>query len=272
MFPDLTLRLYPVVVVAAVLIGAAVSAYSARRARIPLGRFALFQCGLACAGLLGGRLYELLELEGGWTWRDLFGLGFRHPGAIGAVLVTLPPLRRVLFPEVPLGRLADCVAASTSLAMAVFRVGCFGIGCCFGIPTDLPWAITFPPNSLPSQIQAKIGLLSSSGLPSVPVHPLQVYLFVLSLGVGLWLLWFQRREHYDGQVFLAFLAIHESGKFALEWLRQPLTLSAGPAWVPWISLLLAAGAAATLWYRAEGQMVSDAEGTFPVAGPSRRET
>lgn len=38
----------------------------------------------------------------------------------------------------------DIMAPSSALGLAFGRIGCFLNGCCFGAPTDLPWAVKFP--------------------------------------------------------------------------------------------------------------------------------
>jgi prolipoprotein diacylglyceryltransferase len=61
--------------------------------------------------------------------------------------------------------------------------------------------------------------------------------------VAAFLWWLERRKQYDGQVFLALVALHETGKFLLEYLREP-ELGSAPNWVPTMSFgaaLLAAG-------------------------------
>jgi phosphatidylglycerol:prolipoprotein diacylglycerol transferase len=202
------------------------------------------------AGHLGGRLYMLAETGGPWTLGALVAPGYRHPGAIAALLIALPVMRRVLLPGVSLGLLGDCIAPAIAFASVVMRVGCFGIGCCFGAVSGLPWALRFPPDSLPSDTHARLGLLPSSHVESLAVHPLQLYFLALSLGVGFVCLWLMRHKRYDGQVLLWFLALHESGKFLLEFLRQDVTQRGAPLSVPLISLAIAVVAGAVLFGRA----------------------
>jgi len=38
----------------------------------------------------------------------------------------------------------DILAPSTALGMGLGRIGCFLNGCCWGAPSDLPWAVRFP--------------------------------------------------------------------------------------------------------------------------------
>ncbi len=73
-------------------------------------------------------------------------------GAIGfAVFVLrnrLPPLA-----------IADLIAPSLLLGMAIGRIGCFLNGCCYGGACELPWAVTFPPEAPPYIDQLRSGAL-----------------------------------------------------------------------------------------------------------------
>ncbi len=52
----------------------------------------------------------------------------------------------------------DILAIAFMLALAFGRIGCFLSGCCFGKPTNLPWAVTFPygSDSFLSQIEPNL--------------------------------------------------------------------------------------------------------------------
>ncbi|HXJ75249.1 MAG TPA: prolipoprotein diacylglyceryl transferase family protein, partial [Candidatus Dormibacteraeota bacterium] len=73
------------------------------------------------------------------------------------------------------------------------RIGCLMNGCCFGRPTDLPWAIRFP---------------ADHETHGVPVHPTQLYDALLSLALYLTLAWLYRRKRFDGQIFAAYLVAY----------------------------------------------------------------
>jgi phosphatidylglycerol:prolipoprotein diacylglycerol transferase len=45
--------------------------------------------------------------------------------------------------------LADLIAPSMALGVAIGRIGCLLNGCCYGAVCDHPWAITFPAGSVP---------------------------------------------------------------------------------------------------------------------------
>lgn len=84
-----------------------------------------------------------------------------YGSVIGALLGTLAFVWRY---GVPLAPLLDLIAPSAALAMGIGRIGCFLNGCCFGGPTDLPWAVQFPFGSPPYEHQARRGDVSLLGI------------------------------------------------------------------------------------------------------------
>ena len=89
-----------------------------------------------------------------------------------------------------LWKLADTLAPSIALGHAFGRVGCLMTGCCYGKPSDLPWAIHFP---------------KEHWTAGIGVHPTQIYESLLNLGLYAGLAWLFRRKRFDGQVFAAYL-------------------------------------------------------------------
>lgn len=85
-----------------------------------------------------------------------------------------------------LGKTGDGYALPLAAAMVVGRMGCFYNGCCYGTPTDLPWAVLFPVDSLPrhpTQIYESLFHLVmfmvisiSFSVPQLHTHRLQLYL------------------------------------------------------------------------------------------------
>jgi phosphatidylglycerol:prolipoprotein diacylglycerol transferase len=155
----------------------------------------------------------------------------------------------------PLLRLADCITPGLLVGLALGRVGCFLNGCCYGGPTDLPWAVRFPPESPPWFDQAARGLLPppdpGTGAPawSLPVHPAQLYAAfdaaLLAVVTGL----YGRLARRDGEVFALALTLHPLSRILLEAIRvdeppafgTPLSIS---QLVSVVLLMLAAG----LWW------------------------
>lgn len=246
MFPNAPEYVYPSIVGGAITVAFLAILHAGRVAGIPVRRLIMLEVAIGMFAQVGGRLYLLLELGVRWQWTDLLKPGYRYPGALAGALLALVSLGKVLLPGVPLGLLADCVAPAIAFYAAVMRVGCFVIGCCVGTPSNLPWAVQFPPESRASRIHARLGLISSSALPSVHVHPLQLYFLGLSVGVGSLLMLMRRRKLYNGELLIAFLALHELGKAALELFREDPLTPGTHGLVPLVSLALGTVAAATL--------------------------
>lgn len=198
----------------------------------------------ALTGLIGGRLYALIEQ--GWRWELTAGLegGLRMPGAVAGLLVGLWFWRRIFVPDVPLGRIGDVGAVAAQCAFAVARLGCLSAGCCFGTHCGLPWALRFPRGTEAADVHAAMGWVAL-GEPSLPVHPLALYFVLLHAALALFLIWLLPRRTYDGQVLLVSVLIAQGGKAVLETLRQPLG-AASTGHLQVASALLACAAAALL--------------------------
>ncbi len=147
--------------------------------------------------------------EGGLTY---------YGGLIAASLAAYWQLRRDGFPFL---RAADMAGMVVPLGLAFGRMGCSLAGCCFGTPSHLPWALTFPAHSPAADKQLELGLLESSRSAALPVHPTQLYeaLGCLALAAFL-LLHVHAKKRYDGQVFVFFLALYAGMRFVLEFFRS----------------------------------------------------
>jgi phosphatidylglycerol:prolipoprotein diacylglycerol transferase len=151
---------------------------------------------------------------------------------------------------IPYADLLDFVAPLGALGLAITRVGCFLNGCCWGAPSDLPWAVTFPPGSLPQQAQAAAGLVAA-GAPSLPVHPVQLYECAAALAMFGWLWRRFGRRRCAGEVAAAFGLLYGGWRLLAELLRAD-----GAGWRPgalaptpfqWLSAAVIAAAAVGLW-------------------------
>jgi phosphatidylglycerol:prolipoprotein diacylglycerol transferase len=64
--------------------------------------------------------------------------------------------------KIPTWELADVIAQYIPLGHILGRVGCLLSGCCYGVPTDVPWALRCSPDHIlrhPTQIYEMIGNL-----------------------------------------------------------------------------------------------------------------
>lgn len=93
-------------------------------------------------GVAGGVL-DLLRADP-WHWARLFEPGFvQFAGLIGAIVIGVVFLHRQ-GARAALPALADAAVVAVAVGVGIGRLGCLLAGCCYGAPTDLPWAVHFP--------------------------------------------------------------------------------------------------------------------------------
>ncbi len=110
-----------------------------------------------------------------------------YGGLIGSAITTL------IFCQVrkiPLWSMADVMAPSIALGHVFGRFGCLMTGCCYGSPTNVPWAIHFP---------------LEHWTHGIGVHPTQIYEAGLNLVLFLVLSAIFQRRRFTGQVFACYL-------------------------------------------------------------------
>ena len=168
---------------------------------------------LVIGALIGARIYYLAFFEPAMFIKDPLSIFKIWQGGIaihGAILGGI--LAGLLFSKfhhnISFFKLADLVAPSLILGQAVGRIGCFLNSCCFGIPSDLPWAVNFPEWSGP--------YIAYGGMA---VHPTQLYEVMLNI-IGFFILWsVRRRIKFDGGLFLVYLMMYNCYRIAISGLR-----------------------------------------------------
>ena len=111
------------------------------------------------------------------------------------------------FSKFQFGYLADLIVPGLILAQVVGRVGCTINGCCYGLPTSLPWGVVYThPDSL--------------GPLGVAVHPTQVYEIIYLLIVFGFVLMLRRRLRPDGSLFLVYLSLYSLWRIGIDFLRE----------------------------------------------------
>lgn len=153
-----------------------------------------------------------------WAWAKFWNAGYAYYGGlITASLAAWWLLRRDRF---PFWKAADMAGFAIPIGLGFGRMGCLLAGCCFGAPSSSGIAMQFPPNGNASDAQWKAGLLSSPRLPSLPVHPTQIYESAGSLAVAaICLFYVHGRKRYDGHVFVWFLVLYAAMRFVVEFFR-----------------------------------------------------
>lgn len=154
----------------------------------------------AVGGIVGGKAYYAL-LYGDWhLLYSRAGLVWYGGFLVGAAAVLLVMRRR----RMPLWPSADATAPALALGYGVGRIGCLLVGDDYGVPTNLPWGMTFPEGPIPAL---------------VAVHPTQLYETVAALLI----FWFGRsllaRGTATGGVALPVIGLLSLERFLVEFLR-----------------------------------------------------
>lgn len=154
-----------------------------------------------------------------FAWAKFWNGGLTYYGGfVGGSVAAWFLLKRDRF---PFWKAADMAGMVVPVGLGFGRMACLLAGCCFGKPSSVPWAVTFPPHSPASEMQYKQGLLHTPFAPSLPVHPTQIYESAGSLAIAaLLILYLHGRKRYDGMIFLAFVLLYAVLRFVLEFWRD----------------------------------------------------
>ncbi len=170
------------------------------------------------SGIVGARLFYVA-----FHWSDFSGnllSSFNPFGASGqfgiaglnlyggVVLAIVSTILYVRAKNQPLFQVMDIFAPALALGICISRIGCFLNGCCFGLPCDLPFGISFPAESIPF---AQFG--------DAHLHPTQLYSSLYGLLLFLLLHRFDKGKSFFGATFSMLLMIEAVFRFAIEYVR-----------------------------------------------------
>jgi len=117
----------------------------------------------------------------------------------------------------------DTLAVALPLAMAISRIGCLMAGCCFGTPTNLPWAVHYDAASWAYQVHLSQGLIHLHDETSLAVHPAQLYQVIGCLIIAFFV-WSTRKQWKSGgSLFLFSVLCYAVLRFFIEFVRAPET-------------------------------------------------
>jgi phosphatidylglycerol:prolipoprotein diacylglycerol transferase len=220
----------------------------AKKANLPAEPVTNLAIYCALAGLVGAKLFMVL-FDFKSYWNDpasLFSLntlqaaGVYQGGFLVALLTAILYMRRYHLPG-----LATCDVFSPGIALgqAIGRLGCFSAGCCWGVESHLPWAVTFKNPEAYRLTGVTLG---------VPLHPTQLYESFADALIFVFLYRMISRPHTAGAILGWYLALYSSARFVIEFFRfHEQGLHYGLSYTQWISLAtLAAGIALLIARRA----------------------
>lgn len=181
-------------------------------------------------GMVGSRLMYVLENIPEFLKDPIHVLIFSTTGfsVLGGYVASFGfCLWRVKKSGEPFFKLADLYAPGLALGYVIGRIACIFAGDgCYGIPTKVPWAMTFPKGIVPtlSNCNSMLVLKWKELFPGepvpadIPVHPTPLYESSLSLILFL-ILFFGSWKIGKGHRFAFFLVWFGIARFFIEFIR-----------------------------------------------------
>ncbi|MBS0262317.1 MAG: prolipoprotein diacylglyceryl transferase [Planctomycetes bacterium] len=215
------------------------------------------------SGLLGARAFYVVQYHSRFFGDDPLTGNPRTAWETFTGLINLPDGGLVLYGGLIFGPLAfyffsrkrgirplafsDLAITSVFIGVMFGRLGCLLHGCCFGgVAPDLPWAITFPANSVPFDSLVARGLIQKTATCSLPLHPSQIYDAISALLLAFFTYAYYPYRRWTGEVVALGWIAYPINRFMIEFLRSdekgqfgtPLTIA------QWVSMgLFASGIA-----------------------------
>ena len=175
--PAIPIRGYGVMVLLGSVTGLAMAAHRARQMKLPAEVIYSLAFGMFICGIVGARLFFVIEY---WDTRFQFDdwrrtvvemVKFTEGGLVvyGAFIgATLAFFAFTIRHRLPPLAMADLIAPSLLAGLALGRIGCLLNGCCYGGESTQPWAVAFPPNSMPYNEQVASGRMFGFKLAASP--------------------------------------------------------------------------------------------------------
>ncbi len=180
----------------------------------------------ALGGVVGAKLYYLLEnidkvildpssmIFSGSGLVFLGGLG----GSTFAVTVVLK------FYNVPWLKFANIIAPLIFLGYAIGRIGCFLVGDDYGIPSKVPWAVSFEngiPPTTSDVFERYYPWVNISGFEEglLKVHPTQIYEACICLILFIIIWKFRQNPKIKSKLFFLYLILAGIERFFIEFIR-----------------------------------------------------
>ena len=177
-----------------------------RRRKLLRVRANLIILSLAIAGLIGSKLYHVLETPTEFVAHPLErlfspqGLAW-YGGLLGGVVALCLVAWRY---KVPLLTIFD-LAPAAALGYAFGRLGCLFAGDGdYGVPTSLPWGMSFPHGIVPTTDY---------------VHPTPIYESIASMAIFFYLWRVAARPQSAGRILARYLLLTGTSRFLVEFIR-----------------------------------------------------
>ncbi|MDE2140997.1 MAG: prolipoprotein diacylglyceryl transferase [Elusimicrobia bacterium] len=188
---------YPLIMAASLAVGAVLGRREQRNLGLTRFQKAALSFGAFCGAMIGAKLvFLLVDPRASRDFLALFGGGKTILGGILGGYFGVELAKWTLELKLKTG---DSYVVPVAASVAVGRLGCFVGGCCFGVPTTLPWGVNFG--------------------DGVPRHPTQLYEAAFHAGMALLLSKFRAEGRYPRQLMKIYILSYLVYRFLTEFIR-----------------------------------------------------
>ena len=228
-----TVYTYGVLLAASYLLGLRLAMWRAKKWGLDPSRVLDLGIYIIIAALVGAKLLLLVvDFDQFKNPRELLNLarlgGVFYGGLILAVAVAFWYIQRH---RMPFWTTCDVFAPGIALGHVTGRLGCLAAGCCYGKPTNVPWAITFTNPLAAANVGTPLG---------IPLHPTQLYEAGAALIIVVLLLATEKRwRPFAGRTFWTYMFLYAVSRYTIEMYRgDPRGTVFGISTSQFISLVL----------------------------------
>ena len=180
----------------------------------------------AVGGVLGSKIYYIIEnLDR--TIQDPYGMIFSGSGLVflGGLIGSITCVSIILKKrKLSWYLFADIIAPLIMIGYAIGRIGCFLVGDDYGLPSSLPWAVSFP-DGIPPTTLTSFSLyypwidISNISSEVLKVHPTQIYESIAGILCFIYLWKRRMRNSLPGSQFFIYLILAGIERFLVEFIR-----------------------------------------------------
>lgn len=209
-----TVYSYGVLLAASYLLGLRLAMSRAKRWGLDSNRVLDLGIYIIIAALVGAKLLLLVVDFDQFRQSPADLLSLARSGGVfygGLLLAVAVAFWYIAKHQLPLWTTCDVFAPGIAIGHVTGRLGCLAAGCCYGKPTDVPWAVVFTNPLAAANVGTPLG---------IPLHPTQLYEAGAELLILVLLLTTERRGRpFPGRTFWSYMFLYALSRYVIEMYR-----------------------------------------------------
>jgi phosphatidylglycerol:prolipoprotein diacylglycerol transferase len=207
----LTIYTYGVLLAVSYLVGLKLAMSRAKKRGLDSNRVLDLGIYIIIAALVGAKLLLLVVDFDQYKSSPMDLLSLARSGGVfygGLILAVAVAFWYIARHRMPFWTTCDVFAPGIALGHVTGRLGCFAAGCCYGKPTNVPWAVIFKDPLAAANVGTPLG---------IPLHPTQLYEAGAELLILVVLLATERKGRpFPGRTFWAYMFFYAISRYIIE--------------------------------------------------------